>query len=323
MDSGDLAPTGSVAALRFDDPDHFTHAIRGASVEYVPLGEGRFNADLTFVTVDRVRVQRSHIPPTVARGAIDAASAILLFSITPSLMPVVNGATVDEAHVAVLPPGSELHAIVRPGLCWASIALDPETMEEVSEFWDRPVSTCRAASLVGFGDAAVARLRRAVSAIADLGEELPHLVQMPEVARAMGKSIVDLVASVRTGSAPENLRYRRTAEVVRVIKAAEDYLIANVSKPIYSDDLCRALGISLRKLHMAFVAGAGVSPQAYLKFRRLLLVRRALRSGGVHASLVKSAALSHGFWHLGNFARDYRSYFGESPSETLRRAQRG
>ena len=37
--------------------------------------------------------------------------------------------------------------------------------------------------------------------------------------------------------------------------------------------------------------------------------------------LVKSVALTHGFWHLGQFAHDYRATFGEMPSETLARAR--
>jgi AraC family ethanolamine operon transcriptional activator len=36
---------------------------------------------------------------------------------------------------------------------------------------------------------------------------------------------------------------------------------------------------------------------------------------------VKSVALSHGFWHLGQFARDYRETFGETPTETLARGR--
>jgi AraC family transcriptional regulator, ethanolamine operon transcriptional activator len=52
-----------------------------------------------------------------------------------------------------------------------------------------------------------------------------------------------------------------------------------------------------------------------------MLVRRALASGGAGVRLVKSVALAHGFWHLGNFARDYRERFGEAPSETLARAR--
>jgi len=32
---------------------------------------------------------------------------------------------------------------------------------------------------------------------------------------------------------------------------------------------------------------------------------------------VKQVAYAHGFWHLGQFAHDYKRLFGESPSETL------
>jgi AraC family ethanolamine operon transcriptional activator len=34
---------------------------------------------------------------------------------------------------------------------------------------------------------------------------------------------------------------------------------------------------------------------------------------------VTEVAFRWGFWHLSRFAREYRSMFGESPSETLRR----
>jgi AraC family ethanolamine operon transcriptional activator len=47
------------------------------------------------------------------------------------------------------------------------------------------------------------------------------------------------------------------------------------------------------------------------------MVRRQLLAASGGAALVKSIALSHGFWHLGRFAQDYRVLFGEPPSATL------
>ena len=61
----------------------------------------------------------------------------------------------------------------------------------------------------------------------------------------------------------------------------------------------------------------GLAPQAYLKSRRLALVRRALMEGSDAPMLVKSVALAHGFWHLGHFVKDYKALFGETPSTTL------
>ena len=112
---------------------------------------------------------------------------------------------------------------------------------------------------------------------------------------------------------------RAAREAMRVHREAEAYLRANLDRPIYRDDLCTALGVSRRKLHDAFAAVVGMSPPAYLKLRRLVLARRALRAGDGSRPLVKSVALSHGFWHLGYFARDYRALFGELPSQTVTR----
>jgi len=37
--------------------------------------------------------------------------------------------------------------------------------------------------------------------------------------------------------------------------------------------------------------------------------------------LVADVANRHGFWHMGQFAKDYRKTFGELPSETLKRSR--
>ena len=69
-------------------------------------------------------------------------------------------------------------------------------------------------------------------------------------------------------------------------------------------------------------AAFGISPHRFLKLRRMSMVRAALRSCEGRMPLVKSVALAHGFWHLGQFAHDYRATFGETPSDTLVRARR-
>ena len=69
-------------------------------------------------------------------------------------------------------------------------------------------------------------------------------------------------------------------------------------------------------------AAFGISPHRFLKLRRMSMVRAALRPYEGRMPLIKSVALAHGFWHLGQFAHDYRATFGETPSDTLVRARR-
>ena len=131
------------------------------------------------------------------------------------------------------------------------------------------------------------------------------------------------VAALVTDSAGHRGRFREAPARRRVVVAADEYLRDHVARPIYTEELCAALGISAATLAEAFGATFGITPHRFLKLRRLAMVRNVLRSREGPAPLVKSVALAHGFWHLGQFAAEYRAMYGESPSETLARARGG
>lgn len=106
----------------------------------------------------------------------------------------------------------------------------------------------------------------------------------------------------------------------KVFRRIQEMLSDNIGRPIYSEELARQVGVSVRTLHDAVSRYRGMGLHRYLRFRRLWLVRQQLLAG---ADSVKACALAYGFWHLGDFARSYRLQFGETPSETLAEARLG
>jgi transcriptional regulator GlxA family with amidase domain len=80
--------------------------------------------------------------------------------------------------------------------------------------------------------------------------------------------------------------------------------------------------VSLRTLNRGFRERFGIGPKAYLLRQRLAAVRRDLIRA-TSDQRVADAANRRGFWHMGQFARDYRSVFGELPSATLEASQTG
>ena len=116
-------------------------------------------------------------------------------------------------------------------------------------------------------------------------------------------------------------RPRATQSWRRIVIAADQYLRAHMDRPIYTEELCDALAVSTSTLADAFRAVFDITPHRFLKLRRMTMVRAELQSLEGPAPLVKSVVLSHGFWHLGQFAHDYRNTFGETPSETLKRTR--
>jgi AraC-like DNA-binding protein len=202
------------------------------------------------------------------------------------------------------------------------VTLPAEQFTGLTDHWGIPDAREGSDQLLRMDGAAFARFTHTLGgAIASASADPAGLAQ-PDVATTMAGQMHDALWALagHFGCGVDSAG-RAARDCMRILRESEEYLRAHIERPIYSDELCRIVGVSPRKLHTAFVSVTGMSPLAYLKRRRLSLVRRALRSGQGDARLVKSIALAHGFWHLGNFAHDYREIFGEAPSETLSRAR--
>ena len=126
-----------------------------------------------------------------------------------------------------------------------------------------------------------------------------------------GAMVADNVRFARPGSYDKHRKLiERLDELVELLGSA----------PLYSDDLARTLGVSVRTLQTATQAIHGVSLHQYLRTKRLWSVRKQLVIGNTGLT-VKAAAYANGFWHMGDFSKAYKSVFGEMPSETLTRGR--
>lgn len=84
-------------------------------------------------------------------------------------------------------------------------------------------------------------------------------------------------------------------------------------------ELCKLLRVSRRTLQLYFENVLQVSPLQYLRAYRLSKVR-ALIKDNAESILIQEAAARWGFWHLSQFAHDYKKLFGELPSDTIRQS---
>ena len=119
----------------------------------------------------------------------------------------------------------------------------------------------------------------------------------------------------RTGAKPlePNLR-------ARALRLALDYIEDHADEPPCIQDVCQASGVSWRTLNYAFQDRFGVTPKQYLQAARLQWVRRSILNVEPEGSILEIAS-ERGFWHMGQFAADYRRQFGELPSVTMRRSK--
>ncbi|MDG9674530.1 AraC family transcriptional regulator [Micromonospora sp. DH14] len=110
----------------------------------------------------------------------------------------------------------------------------------------------------------------------------------------------------------------RHAHPGRLVRRACALISEHHGEALTVGDVAEALRVSVRTLQDCFRRELQTTPTAYLRACRLDAAHRTLRSAAPGVS-VTTVALQHGFVHLGRFATEYRSRFGESPSTTLRR----
>ena len=97
----------------------------------------------------------------------------------------------------------------------------------------------------------------------------------------------------------------------------EEIIKLTLSAPLTVNELSRTVGVSERTLLRLFQERFGISPKAYLCKIRLNGVRHNLTISSPDEVKVVDIANDWGFWHMGQFAADYKQLFDELPSTTL------
>ncbi len=153
--------------------------------------------------------------------------------------------------------------------------------------------------------------------IHDLGSEQPALSDSGMALHAERLLSLLLLRSLKktddqavTRAAPQIAPY--------YVRRAEQYLSENYMKPVSVADLKTATGVSARTLYYGFKQYRGASPRKYLKTVRLMRARRRLLEAQTQGGRVGEIAAAVGYDDKSQFARDYKGYFGESPTATLR-----
>jgi AraC family transcriptional regulator, ethanolamine operon transcriptional activator len=100
------------------------------------------------------------------------------------------------------------------------------------------------------------------------------------------------------------------------LRRALNFIESHPQEALTVEAVCVAAATSLSTLERAFRERFSVSPKRYILFQRLNQVHNALlhnRDG----RRISDVASDWGFWHMGQFAADYKSFFGYLPSETV------
>jgi AraC-like DNA-binding protein len=107
------------------------------------------------------------------------------------------------------------------------------------------------------------------------------------------------------------------AERVRartVLRRAQEYMMADPGRPPALTSVAAHCGVSVRTIQIVFRTVLNTTPTAWMRSGRLRKARAMLLVRQPGFVTVTDVAIAHGFVHMGDFAAQFRSEFGVTPS---------
>jgi AraC family ethanolamine operon transcriptional activator len=162
--------------------------------------------------------------------------------------------------------------------------------------------------------------RRYMEDLLQLVKQRSPLLQRPDYRQLIIGDILPLLIDAIPRRAPDFCLAPHPQQQACLVRRATDYIEAHIHTPLTLKDLYTELGVSRRTLFYSFESAFGVTPMVYIKAQRLQGVRRALKAADPNTASIVAIAHQWGFWHSGQFAKAYKTMFGELPSATLQKS---
>jgi AraC-like DNA-binding protein len=303
--------------LSFTDPLAYQSAFRSVEVELFPTAKGSFRAELIQVSMTKLWTHCAHEDlPRICIGMVEPHRAAIGFLIRPDQPAMLHCGMMVLPGDIVINDTDLMYRRTEANCDWGSMSLPRDDLN----------ATCKAVTghelplkhLVRPAPQLMSRLLQLHEMVSRLAKTTPGILSLPGVARALEQELI--LAMTRCLAEGENLAMTAGGRRHGVIVARfEEFLETHPDWPLYLTEICAAIGVAERTLRVACEEHLGMAPIRFLSLRRMHLVHRALLRADPSTTTVTRVATDHGFWELGRFAVAYRTLFGESPSDSLRR----
>jgi AraC family transcriptional regulator, ethanolamine operon transcriptional activator len=311
--------SGAIISVDKADFEEFCDFAIGWNIDHQLIG--RTKPDMNTYVVMTPDVQLAMVQSSAgysSQGQNPKGSMSIAVPLDESRPMVHCGHNVDGPEMAVVRTGQGFELVNRSGAHHLVASFSESRLEQyAADIWGDPDLLKHTAYRLRFKDREH-RLRFVDAYQTILGDvqKRPSLLEDRRVAALLEDRLLEnLLLHGHTDPQQVNESSRR-----QVARMAYRYLQENINEVPSIRKLCAATHSSYMTLERGFRETYGMPPLAHLKALRLSRARREL----LHPDLlttVTDVALHWGFLELGRFSVNYRMRFGESPSDTLRRAK--
>ena len=307
-------------SLRFNDIDALNETLAAWDTDFRQLDLGSLSADLLQVGGNGLLLSQARFDRRIdQQGAAPAGAFTFAVPRNESSSIVWRSQRVPRGSMIVYRPGSEIDGASQPGFSVLTLSVSAQLFEGACLRAGRRdlLEIAHKLELVTPNPVALHRFVVGMEQVARSGVAARDSAAQARLLGVRLDALTGLVIEALASSRP-TLSTPTSSRRSLAIRRAIEHLQEHENECVTVASLCKAAEVSERTLQYAFVERFDVTPKRYVQAHRMHAVRRRLKS--LASTVCVSDIANHfGFWHMGQFAGDYRRQFGELPSETVRR----
>lgn len=308
-----LVKSNFLKISRSPDFDHFRSIEGLGEAKSIPLDAKDFSASFASLRLKSCTVYLQQTFPRILQARYAASGAIIGFAMDDATLLTVNGVEGRSDALLVVKGTAMCEIVEQQANLIGFINFDCIA----DRGWPGEADS---AQLIATELARCEALRAVVRDVLMLASHSPDALSQPGAIESIEESILQTIdLAMAAASAAFEGKRLGLDNYLALVRKLDEFLAVNAGRTLYSADVARQLGVSVRTLHNAVVAIRGMSMHRYTRLRRLWSVRQQLVRGASQS--IKAVALMNGFWHMGEFTALYRDLFGETPQQTLSAAR--
>jgi AraC family ethanolamine operon transcriptional activator len=291
--------------------------------EVSQLTKGALNAESTMLALDGVSILSITLNQTVRQRGFGPRNMAAIFIPREGSDPVFAFDQLVEAGQCMTVMGGELEGVTHSEYQEVDLAFDLNVCQaQIEALNGGSIGVMPCTTIAAPGKAWIADMTARVDWLLSAAKENGGGLSNPQLRMSLTDHL--LAAMVRFDPSPADIdsTTRKASAARRVaVRLAREYIHARLSEPLPLSELCRHSGLKARTLENGFREVTGLTPIAYIRSLRLNVARRAILDDSTRQRSISDIAMDNGFWHLSQFATDYRKLFGETPTNTRRRSR--
>jgi len=311
-----------IVSAHFNDFDIFHEAAVNWELDFRLLSKNGFNAHLSMYATETIQVARTSLNGKIEQhGLVPPGFSSIVIPANLKMEYNWLHRDVNGSQILIFPSKGVLDSISFDGFDVFVISIENNTLQNWLEHFrfknaiglfggNERFLSASPFFLKSFGNEVDSFLKNtSLESPMDPSSKLAEKLELDSILESLFK----FLENANRLFLPTPARKRDLA-----LKRSLD-LIHNTSEDITDiKGLCKELNVSQRTLEYAFLEKYKVTPKHYIKAQKLHKVKQDILSDAFRSDPIFQIAGKYGFWHMGQFAADFKNHFGLLPSEIRR-----